>query len=321
MTPRFDDSPADPASQRDRAGLVVERVLASLGRSPHADDFAVRGAWSFAFWSCGMPRTTSSLDLAFLGRHGNPAALLRSICPSGGPDGLQWGEADTTVSGVGWTRQTRIRLQAPVQSISIRFVVHMAHEVGGRWHAERRRMISLITGRPLPSVTCLSREWMVAEKAAHLVTYGSDHSRLQDILDLWVLLSTYRFDGGALSETVAAVFQNRDAERMLSRKDGHWEAAFDPVHRSRRQRDRWADLGQTSLGDHAIPGLAETLIEVGSFLMPALRAQRAGARQPGRWQPGHGWLLPRPAFRVACAQRLLPLHAAQPVNSRRIVTP
>lgn len=296
--------------QSRSSAFAVEQVLECLFRQGWRSTLAIRGAWSFAVWTGGMPRSTQGLDLAYLNRNSEPAAVARGlqVLLETGMSGLHVVSMKT--DGIAWTRQTTVRLLVDGERSPMPITLHVAHHVGSRRHVECRRM-ALPHDRQSPrAVICLTPEWMIAEKAALLVTYGAQHSRLQDILDLWTLCRNRRFDGRMLADAFVAVFRCRDAERMLLRQDGYWEAAFNPALRPRLQHDQWERLARTSSGDRPLPGLRRALLDVGDFLLPPLRALRSDRPHQAHWHPDRAWTLPSCQESESGLQPVLPLTRA-----------
>ena len=250
-----------------RRRLVVERLLHNLEASECRDDFAIRGAWAFVVWHGELHRETRALDISYLGSE-EPETALRAACVSTGPLAIHWSDHDVAQVGDGWTERTRIQVHAHQKGREFDLAVNVARNVGDLAHVERRRFRGRNPVAPA-LVGCLSPEWLVAEKAALLVTYGPDHTRLQDLLDLWILNRRFEFDQRSLVEAFLKVSMGRDAERMVRRRDGYWEAALDPIGRSRLLFQRWDSLTAQTFQFRA-PGLQKVLVEVGAFLWPIL---------------------------------------------------
>ena len=284
-----DGNTRDPgAVRRRRARAVVERILLNMTLAPWHDAFAVRGAWSFAVWLGEMPRGSAGLDLAYLGSHPNPAALLRDACPRHGRDALVWDGGDVSEAGVGWTRRSRIRLAARFRDTFEPFVIDVAHNVGKPDYVERLWMTVAPGGR-IP-VNCLSREWLVAEKCALLVTYGADHSRLQDVFDLLEVSERFGLDGKVLGDAFRAVASGRDAQSMISRRDGYWEAALHACRYPSASRRGWETISASASSSRPAHGLGPAVDGVRDFVWPVLEAVRSGGDHAASWSPRYGWL-------------------------------
>ncbi|WP_171034133.1 nucleotidyl transferase AbiEii/AbiGii toxin family protein [Lichenicoccus roseus] len=266
---------------------AVERTLRQLQDSEHRDDFSVRGAWSFAVWLGDLPRSTRGLDLVHHGRHADPVAILREVFPQVGNDALIWDGLDVSEVGSAWTRRSRIRLRTPIQDVVVPLVVDIAHHVGAPLYVERLGVVPVSGRRFL--VNCMSKEWLFAEKCALLVTYGPDHTRLQDLFDLLEMSRNFQFQGTALCEAFQIVASSRDAERMVRRHDGYWEASLDRRRCSSGSLRRWEAITSTGPGQRSFACLQQAIAGVRDFVWPILDAVRAEQDHPAVWRPGLGW--------------------------------
>jgi len=130
---------------------------------------------------------------------------------------------------------------------------------------------------------------VVAEKAALMVTYGPDHSREKDILDLWLISRRFAFNGAAVLRAVQQVFSERDAARMIQRDDGYWEAAFSEARFHGDFARRWADLVEVVRPELRPGSGPATLAGVAHFLRPILDAARQETDLVLSWHPSNGW--------------------------------
>ncbi|MBP0495750.1 nucleotidyl transferase AbiEii/AbiGii toxin family protein [Pararoseomonas indoligenes] len=131
-------------------------------------------------------------------------------------------------------------------------------------------------------VACCTAEEIVAEKLALLVTYGPDHTRVQDILDIWLLLRRIRLDWPALSEAMVGVFQGRDAAQMVIRGDGYCERAFDPERLDVAIMNRWDALVRSASVQDFPVSLPDALIGIWQALGPLLLDLRQRGDRPCR---------------------------------------
>ncbi|HUW13888.1 MAG TPA: nucleotidyl transferase AbiEii/AbiGii toxin family protein, partial [Anaerolineae bacterium] len=95
--------------QNEDFGLVltryaIERLLYRLSRSPHADDFILKGAQLFSLWTEKPHRTTRDLDLLC---QGSPAlarleSVFRDLCEQqiDTPDGLTFDAATVRAEAI-----------------------------------------------------------------------------------------------------------------------------------------------------------------------------------------------------------------------------
>ncbi|WP_338661251.1 nucleotidyl transferase AbiEii/AbiGii toxin family protein [Pararoseomonas sp. SCSIO 73927] len=277
----------------DLAHAAAEIAITELGTSPYRARFPLHGAWAVGAWIGELPRPTQGIDLLDRGR-GSADEVVEALQSALGPcpRGLLLDWADVRVRTKAARRSPLHRISIPAwlgrRRLDLRIDVTVA-----------RTAVSEIEFRPLRSrstrsasiwAACCPAEEIVAEKAALLVTYGADHTRLQDVFDLRLLSRRIRFDGSALVDAMAAVFEGRDAARMLGRDDGYWQGAFNPRRVTPADEARWADLSGTAGPDARPRSLAATLGSLARFLVPVLQALRHGADLGTGWEPGTGWV-------------------------------
>lgn len=267
---------------------AVEHLLSGISEAPAVARFAVRGGWCFALWPGDLHRATADLDLVDLGGTEAPLSLLRAVTAPTTGVAFDWAAAAAHRVGAGWTEHLRVAVRASVRGACVPVRINLASGVRCTGHVERIMMRSR-TGRAPCIVPCVSPEWLASEKAALLVTYGGEHSRLRDIFDLWELQGRFDFAGAAFADAFRCVAKGRDAERLLLRRDGYWEAAFEPSRVTRPLLSAWEEVTSRRIAGHPAPALQDAFREVGCFLTPVLRCLRDSRVVPAIWRPGRGW--------------------------------
>ena len=278
---------------------VAERFLHRISISPHAARLTLRGAFLFAAWEGDLLRTTVDVDLhaaeADLDGVGWMIAEIAAIQPDR-DDGVvfETGSAVTSRLAGGRLPGLRIAMTARVGSARARLKIDLGFGQPIRPGPEVRQYPSLLPGYQSFAVRAYPRETALAEKLAIAVEFGPDNTRLRDYWDVWYITSRYRFHGHVLRDAMEATFADRDAGRMLIRRDGYWEGSFDVRPGSARSSRAW----QEWLREHApanSPGLEEAIAAVRRFALPPLEAMRDGSRFEGRWSFRSGWSRPVPA--------------------------
>lgn len=300
---------ADPRVTHSRRRQIVERTLAAIADSPHRNRFALRGAWAFMAWQGDLHRSTDGIDLADLEAQDDPAPAIQAALSTGNwAIEVNWRSATATRRDQGWTTYTRILVDARAlgQSVPLRLTVAALRRA--RDHTERLRPLSVRRGCVLPTMVCLSREWMVAEKLSLLVTYGAGHTRVQDIADLWELQRRFIFDGCALTKAWCASVEGRDADLLLRAGGDGWKAGLSPARLGRPHRLAWERAAGGRVG---APDLAVALRAVARFAVPLLESVRDATTAPHRWRPGAGWSRGPFASPQAITQAVLPLWAKE----------
>ncbi|MFC0386795.1 nucleotidyl transferase AbiEii/AbiGii toxin family protein [Muricoccus vinaceus] len=262
--------------------------------SSHRDRFAVRGSWSFAVWLGDLPRRTRALDMVDLGGDGDPVATFREATSGRNGSVLGWERMTITRHGSGQGDIVSLLTTALVLSKATPFRIMLALDPRGSSHVERIRFSREKPDGPLPLVSCMSREWLIAEKVALLVTYGISHSRPRDLYDIWVLTHLYAFRAINLVEAFRTCFAGREAEILITRDDEDWASGIKVHALTPERRDAWASMAADSWIPTPLPSLGAVLVVLEEFLLPLLRYLRGEAKVPYLWRPGVGWVLQAP---------------------------
>ena len=268
----------------------IERLLYRLARSPHGDDFVLKGAMLFALWTSEPHRATWDLDL--LGRGTIEVARLanvfREVCElSVDDDGLTFeaksvrGERireDLEYEGV------RIHLGARlgVARISIQVDIGFGDAVTPR---PRKVAFPTLLTFPSPELKAYSREPVVAEKFQAMVVLGMGNSRMKDFYDVWALARGFDFDGATLSKSFKATFERRrtplPAEAPLA-----LSTSFADDRIKQTQWKAFIRKGRLLIETPPLPGITEVLC---GFLLPPVTALVAGRAFEMKWPAGGPW--------------------------------
>lgn len=193
---------------------ALERLLHRIGQSTHHDKFVVKGAMLFHLWTNQTYRPTRDIDFLAHGDHSvtHLEDIFREVCKRAVvDDGLVF-EPDSVAGSVIKPDQeyqgARILLQAKLERARIPVQIDVAFGdaiTPGPRQIEYPSML----GFPTPVVSIYPRETVVAEKFQALVTLGMANSRMKDFFDLWLLATTFEFDGDLLAQAIQATFERR----------------------------------------------------------------------------------------------------------------
>jgi predicted nucleotidyltransferase component of viral defense system len=253
--------------------FAMERFLYRLSKSEYADKFVLKGALMLTAWNAPLLRPTMDIDL--LGRIGNDigamAAIVREICAGHvePDDGLLFDPA--TVQG------ERIAEAAEYEGVRIRFRatldtarIQMQLDVGFGDVVVPTAVPTIyptILDLPAPHLLAYSRETAIAEKFEAMVKLGELNSRMKDFFDIWLLSSSFDFDGSRLSEAIEMTFKRRGT--VLP--DGEPLALAAEFSASPEKRAQWVGfIRRTKLLD--VPLLPEIVDALREFLMAPMRA-------------------------------------------------
>lgn len=288
----------------DLTRTAEELAISALGASPHRARFPLHGAWAVAAWVGGRPRPTQGIDLLDQ-EHGSLEDVVAALHA-----GLGWSCGGLSLDWSGMRVRTKAKRHSPLHRISIparlgRRQLDLRVDVTAARVAHSNTEFRLLHRtvadlKPILAACCGVND-LVAEKTALLVTYGADHTRLQDIFDLWLLMTQLRFDGDALINAILGTFAGRDAARMIRRTDGYWQAAFEPSFKGEAALARWAKLLATTRPDTRPPNLGTALRAVAGFLCPLLLATRGDTMAPGHGVPIPDGCLSRQSLLAATA--------------------
>jgi len=202
----------DPQYVLTRYGL--ERLLYRLSRSPHAENFTVKGAMMFLVWRGAPYRLTKDLDL--LAAHGGNEQELKEIfqgiCGTTvEDDGLAFIERTVHIApireedaygGMRVTLESRLgKARIPLQ-VDIGFgdvVTPKAVNVD----------FPVLLDFPAPHVAVYPRETAIAEKFETMVRLGIVNSRMRDYYDIRIMSQEFEFDGEVLQAAIRATFKRR----------------------------------------------------------------------------------------------------------------
>src|SRR5207248_1935306 len=89
---------------------------------------------------------------------------------------------------------------------------------------------------PPPRICAYPREAVVAEKTHAMVVLGERNSRHKDFYDLFILASSFPFDGRRLSSGLAATFKRRETPIGGAYPVALTSAFFEDDHRAQQWR-------------------------------------------------------------------------------------
>ncbi len=192
----------------------LERLTYRLARSPHGDEFVLKGAMLFTLWTGEPHRATWDLDL--LGRGtievARLAKVFREVCEVAvDDDGLSF-------DGKG-VRGERIREDLEYEGVRIHLgarlgVARIAIQVDigfGDAVTPRPQKVTYpaLLDFPAAELKAYPREPVVAEKFQAMVVLGMGNSRMKDFYDVWALARGFNFDGETLCTSIRATFDRR----------------------------------------------------------------------------------------------------------------
>ena len=267
----------------------LERLLFRLGRSPHANDFVLKGAMLFPLWSGNPHRSTMDLDLLGFGTPevDRLVGVFREVVAIPVSDGVEFLvdtvkaapiREDAVYDGV------RVIIEARLAAARI----HLQVDVGfGDAVSPTPREVAYPTllDSSAPVLRAYPREAVVAEKLHAMVDLGLANSRMKDFFDLWFLATTFSFGGAALAESVRSTFTRRETAIPVAPP----LALTSEFSEDSRKRVQWtAFVKKSRLADPSLD-LAGVVDVLHKFLWPVLVALGEGGSAGTLWTIGDGW--------------------------------
>lgn len=252
--------------------FVHERLLYRLSRSPHAEDFVLKGAMLLMAWLPYTGRGTRDLDLLGFGEASEQRLLgtFREVLAIAADDGVAFDLAALRIDPIREEQEyggVRLRTTAMVSGARIAVVVDVGF---GDSIAPGLETIEypVLLDLPAPRLRAYARETVVAEKFQAMVMLGRVNSRMKDFYDIWILSRTFSFAGDRLARAIAATFARRQTEIPISAPDALTpEFGGDPG----KQR-QWVAFAADLEGS---PRELQTVVsDLAAFLIPAAAAAR-----------------------------------------------
>ena len=178
--------------------FAMERFLYRLSKSPHGEQFVLKGALMLAMWEVSLTRPTKDIDL--LGHVANDidqiVAVVQEVCGQevearrsglrqeqrpGGAD-CRGGRARGCPRSL--PRKARHRQRSPCSSTWASATSWCRRPVTTDYPT--------ILDLPAPRIRGYTRESVIAEKFHTMVRRGLLNSRMRDFFDIWVLVATVR---------------------------------------------------------------------------------------------------------------------------------
>ncbi|HVS10687.1 MAG TPA: nucleotidyl transferase AbiEii/AbiGii toxin family protein [Planctomycetota bacterium] len=269
---------------------AAERWLYRLARSPHRDRFILKGAMLFEIWGGSLYRPTRDLDFTAYGSDDTAdlLAALRDIC-------IVPVEDDGLIFDANTLSAEPIRDQAEYRGLRVRFEARMGASrvpmqidlgFGNAIQPPPQEVeYPTLLDTPPPVIRAYPKEAVVAEKLHAMVVLGERNSRLKDFYDLYVLASSFAFDGPTLACAIRATFERRDTAIELQTPTALTDRFFEDVARGSHWRG-YLDRNRLSDAPGSFEQVGAVLI---GYLEPARGSVAQGTPFPAHWEPGGPW--------------------------------
>lgn len=174
-------------------GYVVERWLARLSRSPHADSFVVKGGTLLAAFDARRP--TIDLDSLARGMANDEATVVARVVEIAGlpdvdEDGVEF-RTDTVTSRIirdeAMYSGLRVAMDCSLSTAVVKFRMDVNFGDPVTPAPQRLALPSLRAGLPPVCVLGYPMETVLAEKVATAIDLGPANTRVRDYADIYTL--------------------------------------------------------------------------------------------------------------------------------------
>lgn len=280
---------ADPNVVLARYG--VERFLYRLARSPHAEQFVLKGAMLLRVWLGETARPTRDADLLGYGdlSTGEMQGIFRDVCDVAvEPDGVSYDRASVKVAPIRVEDAyggRRVRLRGLLGKAKLTVQVDVG--IGDAVTPEPQWLdYPSLLDFPRPRLRAYQPETSIAEKLHAMTILGMTNSRMRDFFDVHELARQREFHGTVLAASIRDTFQRRQTPLPIKLPSA-LTAAFGQDAANQAQ---WrAFLRKSRLA--MVPEDFGTVVRaVARFLAPIVEAVGAHSATALRWPAGGPWL-------------------------------
>ena len=264
--------------------FALERLLARVSTSLHADRFLLKGAPLFALWYDTPHRPTRDADLLGFGPddEANLIAIFREVAAMELGDGILFDpesvkadaiREDNTYGG------TRIALVARIGSARCALQIDVGFGDAVTPGPQTVTYPTLLDDFESPTLRVYPVYSVISEKYQAMVMLGQANSRMKDFFDLAVIARRTELDGATLATAIAATFARRQTalptERpMALTKQFSEDAAKLRQWQALLNKNR---IGAASLGD--------TVALLDDLLWPPTQVAVASSQATATWRP------------------------------------
>ena len=244
--------------------FALERLLFRLSRSPHRNNYILKGGMLVTHWLEHDNRETRDMDFLGFGADEQEAirAIFSEIMAVDTDDGL--------VFDIEALAASRIREEIEYGGIRLKTSAYLERtripvtlDIGfGDALADPGQSIDYpsILGMEQPNIRSYPPEAVIAEKFQAVVALGLANGRMKDFYDLWAVPQTQPLVPDALDAAIAATFERRGTAIPLECPIGLSTAMSQDAQTQRR----W--LAYVSSLDLAVPDFGDTLETIWAML-------------------------------------------------------
>ncbi len=264
--------------------FALERLLARVSLSPHAERFLLKGALLFALWYDTPHRPTKDADLLGFGPddEANLIATFREVAAMDLGDGIVFDpdsvkadaiREDNTYGG------TRITLVARIGSARCALQIDVGFGDAVTPGPQTVAYPTLLGDFPAPTLRVYPVYTVIAEKYQAMVMLGQANSRMKDFFDLTVIAQRTNLDGATLAAAIAATFARRQTVLPTERPLALTKQFSEDVAKRRQWQ---AFLNKNHI---AAASLSDTVALLDDLLWPPTQVASAVSQATATWRP------------------------------------
>jgi len=262
----------------------MERLLARVSTSPHADRFLLKGALLFALWYDTPHRPTRDADLLGFGPddEANLIATFREVAAMDLADGIVFDPESVKAEAVRQDKTyggTRITLAARLGTARCALQIDVGFGDAVTPGPQTAAYPTLLGDFQAPTLRVYPVYTVIAEKYQAMVMLGQANSRMKDFFDLAVIARRTELDGAILVAAIAATFTRRqtalptDRPLALTKQFGEDAAKL----------HQWqAFLNKNRI---AAASLGDTVALLDDLLWPPTKVAAANSQATATWRP------------------------------------
>ena len=263
---------------------AMERLLARIGASKHADRFLLKGALLFALWYDTPHRPTRDADLLGFGPddEAHLIATFREVAAIDLDDGIVFApesvkaqaiREDNTYGG------TRITLVAHLGTARCALQIDVGFGDAVTPGPQTATYPALLSDFQAPTLRVYPVYTVIAEKYQAMVMLGQANSRMKDFFDLAVIARRTELAGATLAAAIAATFARRQTVLPIERPLALTKQFSEDAAKLRQWQ---AFLNKNRL---EAASLGDTIALLHDLLWPPTVVAAAGSQATATWRP------------------------------------
>lgn len=269
----------------------MERFLYRPSRTPHVNDFILKGG--LMFYGLGIPMRRTTRDIDFLGIAENAQRDILSVFREAlsvpfPEDGIHFEEKSLRISDTqaendqGGVRVTFTgylgKMRIPIQ-VDVGFSDDLASETLSMDYPV------LLADIEKPRLKGYPPESIISEKFYAMIRFAEANSRWKDYYDIYLLTETFEFESRELANAIRSTFGNRPAKLNDQIPPGLRESF------AVSKQDEWdLFLQKAKLSNDSVKDLAMVVNRIWQFLEYPIHEVLSGKNMPvKKWERGKGW--------------------------------